>query len=151
MVDAQYGRPGSQLPHFAPSLYLRRCGKLFPKKGKTFPGSGQMDHHELNYPSAIAAGLRKELGDTHQAVKTIMRWTGARERTVKNWLAGAYGPSGKHLIQLIHYSDEVLDAFLGLAGREQAIALRKVVTARNALADALEHIDRFMGGKSHTP
>jgi hypothetical protein len=36
---------------------------------------------------AIAAALVQELGTTHhQAAKTAMRWTGAHERTVKNWL-----------------------------------------------------------------
>ena len=55
------------------------------------PGSGQTAHAEMTYPSAIAASLRKELGDTHQAVKIVMKWTGANERTVKKWLAGTNG------------------------------------------------------------
>jgi hypothetical protein len=54
----------------------------------------------LNYVTVVAAGLRRELGDTHQAIKTVMKWTGANERTVKNWLGGRYGPNGEHLIDL---------------------------------------------------
>jgi len=28
------------------------------------------------------------------AVKTVSGWTGANEKTVKNWFSGRYGPSG---------------------------------------------------------
>jgi len=70
-----------------------------------------------------------------------LRWTGANERTVKNWLAGRYGPNGDHLICLFRYSNVVLDAFLRLAGREQAIHAKRLVALRAALADALTKID----------
>jgi hypothetical protein len=43
-------------------------------------------------PAAIAYALRNQLGTTHQATKIVMGWTGAGERTVKNWLAGISGP-----------------------------------------------------------
>jgi len=75
-----------------------------------------------------------------------VRWTGANERTVKNWLAGTYGPNGEHLIDLLRNSDEVLDAFLSLAGREQVIAAMKLVAARDAFAAALEEVDTFING-----
>src|SRR3989442_12441900 len=119
---------------------------MFPKKGKFFPGSARIAPHGLNYASVVAAGLRKELGDTHQAVKTVMRWTGANERTVKNWFAGTYGPRGEHLIDLLRNSDEVLDAFLSLAGREQVIAAKKLVAARDVFAAALVQVDTFING-----
>ncbi len=41
---------------------------------------------------SITEALRAELGDTHRAVKTVTRWTGANERTVKNWLTGHARP-----------------------------------------------------------
>jgi hypothetical protein len=63
----------------------------------------------------IAAALRRDLGSTHQAIKTVMRWTGASERTVKNWFAARSGPSGEHLVALIHHSDEVFERNLLLA------------------------------------
>jgi hypothetical protein len=118
---------------------------MFPKKGKTFPGGFRKGRHELHYAAAIAAALRKELGDTHQAVKTVLKWTVADERTIKNWLAGTNGPRGEHLIDLIHHSDEVMDAFLRLTGREPVIVANKLVGARNQLAQILEQIDLFMG------
>jgi hypothetical protein len=123
---------------------------MFPKKGKFFPGSARTTRHGVNYVSVVAAELRRELGDTHQAVKTVMRWTGANERTVKNWLAGRYGPNGKHLIHLFRHSDVVLDAFLRLAGREHAIGAKGLVTLRDALAEALTHIDLRISERSHT-
>jgi hypothetical protein len=118
---------------------------MFPKKGKFFPGRNRTNHQAGDYVSVVAAELRRELGDTHQAVKTIMRWTGANERTVKNWLAGRYGPNGDHLICLFRYSNAVLDAFLRLAGREQAIHAKRLVALRAALADALMQIDSSIG------
>ena len=120
---------------------------MFPKKGKSFPESIRTARQGLNYVTVVAAGLRKELGDTHQAIKTIMKWTGANERTVKNWLAGRYGPNGEHLVHLLRHSDEVFDAFLRLAGREQAIAGENLVTVRDALAEALVKIDLSMDAK----
>lgn len=71
----------------------------------------------LAYRTAIAAALRDELGLTHRAVKTAMRWTGASERTVKYWIAGERGPSGEHLIALARHSDIVFHMVLLLADR----------------------------------
>jgi hypothetical protein len=117
---------------------------MFPKKGKSYPGSVRTARQGLNYVTVVAAGLRKELGDTHQAIKTIMKWTGANERTVKNWLGGRYGPNGGHLIDLLRNSDEVLDAFLRLTGREELIVVKELVTVHKTLAEALMRIDPLM-------
>jgi len=70
------------------------------------------DH--AKYAAVISAALRKELGNTHCAAKTVMQWTGASERTVKYWFAGTKGPSGEHLVMLAHHSDTVLTEFLPL-------------------------------------
>jgi hypothetical protein len=69
------------------------------------------------YRKAIADALRRELGPTHQAIKTVMRWTGASERTAKYWLSGERGPSGEHLIRLAQHSDAVLITILTKAER----------------------------------
>jgi hypothetical protein len=121
---------------------------MFPKKGKNFPGSSRAARQGPNYVAVVAACLRNELGDTHQAVKTVMKWTGANERTVKNWLGGRYGPNGEHLICLFRHSDEVLDALLRLAGREEVVATQKLVTVREVLAQALGRIDLLMAETS---
>lgn len=45
---------------------------------------------KLDYRLEIAAALRRELGGSHQAIKASMNWTGASERTAKNWLAARF-------------------------------------------------------------
>ncbi|MCB1501374.1 MAG: hypothetical protein KDK07_16575 [Bauldia sp.] len=70
-----------------------------------------------------------------------MRWTGATERTVKNWLAGESGPSGEHLVSLLRHSDATLEAVLLLAKRRSTLAADKLLSARNTLLEALKTID----------
>jgi len=124
---------------------------MFPKKGNYFPNGTRAEKGKVSYPATIAAALRSELGDSHQAVKTVMRWTGANERTVKNWLAGRRGPRGEHLLALIRHSNVVLEIVLQLAGREQIIAGKALFDARNALADMLAQIDSWMNGAGRPP
>jgi hypothetical protein len=85
--------------------------------------------------------LREGVGDTHQATKIVMRWTGADERTIKNWFAGTNGPSGMHLVALFRHSDSVLEACLRLAGRDRIIVDRKLVEARKRLRELLTLIE----------
>lgn len=90
-----------------------KMGTSVPKMGTTV----HPDADQAAYRRAIADALRRELGLTHQAIKTVMRWTGASERTAKYWLSGERGPSGEHLIQLAQHSDAVLITILTMAGR----------------------------------
>lgn len=46
---------------------------MFPKKGNYFPIGTSAGKGKVSYPAAIASALRAELGDSHQAVKTVMR------------------------------------------------------------------------------
>ena len=90
------------------------------KTGTFVPKTGINVHLKANvagYRAAIASALRDELGLTHRAVKTAMRWTGASERAVKYWIAGERGPSGEHLIALARHSDIVFHMVLLLADR----------------------------------
>jgi pyocin large subunit-like protein len=120
---------------------------MFPKKGNYFPAATGEGKRRLSYPAAISAALRAELGDSHQAVKTVMRWTGANERTVKNWVAGRRGPRGEHLLALIGHSNGALEIVLQLAGREELIAAKALLETRDALAEMLARIDAWMSGK----
>jgi hypothetical protein len=70
-----------------------------------------------------------------------MRWTGANERTVKNWLSGASGPSGEHLIQLVQQSDAVAEAFLIAAGRQDFVNAKRLISAHGGLAQLLAMVD----------
>ncbi len=113
---------------------------MLPKTGKNVPPRGGDGGTGSPYATVVAAALRRELGDTHRAIKIVMRWTGASERTVKHWYAGTTGPNGEHLIALLSQSDEVLEACLMMAGRKHAIAAQKLIEARDVLADTLERI-----------
>ncbi|HEY6328870.1 MAG TPA: hypothetical protein VI756_06000 [Blastocatellia bacterium] len=106
-----------------------------------------MEKNLDSYPPAVAHALQRQPGGTHQAVKTVMRWTGASERTVKNWFAGNSGPSGRHLVALARHSDEILAMFLALAGRQQTGFAIKLVDVRNRMAAVLEEIDLFVESK----
>lgn len=123
---------------------------MFPKKGNNIPDGGRRAH-KLDYAAAIAAGLKCELGGSHRAVKTVMRWTHTNERTVKNWLTAKRGPRGEHLIALIRNSDEVLDVVLRLACRDQLLAVKMLIDSRNRLAEMLAAIDDYLRNDSSRP
>lgn len=117
---------------------------MLPKKGRSFPKSGLRKLDNPRYAEEIGRALRDELGGSHQSVKAIMNWTRASERTIKNWLAGTNGPSGSHLIEVIRHSDAVCALVLRLAGREQTLAVIRVVDLRNRLAAALAELDQLL-------
>jgi hypothetical protein len=114
------------------------------KRGERFPNRDGKGSTGLSYPRAIAIALRGELGDTHQAVKSVMRWTGAGERSAKNWLGGTRGPTGEHLVSLIRHSDAVLDAVLRFAGREILIPQMRLREQRSELVKIIENIDELL-------
>src|SRR5436305_2319911 len=104
---------------------------MFPKTGKKFPTAA--DLVVKTYASLIAEVLTKELGNSHHAHKTLMRWTGANERTAKNWMSGSNGPSGEHLLKLMRNSDGVFECVLQLSGRRAVLSSRKLADIRNSL------------------
>ena len=66
----------------------------------------------------IASALTSELKDRNSRAKLVAGWTGASERTVKNWISGRYAPCGRHLVGLAQHSDQVLNAILLMADRQ---------------------------------
>jgi hypothetical protein len=118
---------------------------MFPKKGKLFPNAAE------SYSAAIAGALRAELGNTHRAVKTAMRWTGASDRSVKHWLSGKYGPSGDHLMALAHHSDHVMLAIVRLSGRDSRTAETLDVEIRQKLTELLVLLNSRQELKLATP
>lgn len=106
---------------------------MFPKKGKKLPRGA--------FENGIASALKNELGSTHRAIKTVMRWTGASERTVKHWFAGTHGPNGRHLVVLAYRSDAVLKYFLVAAGRQQLAVGIQLIELREMLVSLIELID----------
>ena len=110
---------------------------MFPKTGNEFPRQPRGPGGGGEFGRAIAAALVGELGLTHRAVKTVMRWTGANERTVKHWFAGTHGPNGQHLIALARHSDAVVVYFLLAAGRP-SLSSESALTVRGQLHDLVE-------------
>lgn len=92
----------------------------------------------------IAVALRNELDNARQSIKTIMQWTGASERTVKNWLAATHGPSGEHLVQLAKHSDEIFELFLLLSERKPVLTTVSLIRLRSHLAQTMERLDRHI-------
>jgi hypothetical protein len=117
---------------------------MFPKRGNAFPSPAIRKVSPSAYRAAIAGALKAELGDTHQAIKIVRRWTGASERTVKNWFAAKNSLGGEQLIILLGHSDGVLDAVLRLSSRHTAIGTSRLVAARSALAASLQQIDSIL-------
>lgn len=128
----------------------------FPKKGKFFPKENQYKERygtqpEARFVSEIASALQRSLGDRRAGAKTVAAWTGANEKTVKNWFSGIYGPSGQHLVALVRHSDVVLGAFLAMAGREELTLATNLLTAEQAIAELLDSVRRLGGDGQRGP
>ncbi len=115
---------------------------MSPKTGKVFPEVDYVQIDKVDYATAISEALKSELRDSPSAIKIIMRWTGAKERTVKNWVAGTHGPSGEYLIVLAHHSHAVMLAFHQLAGRSESACDPRMGMIRKKLTEALDVIDQ---------
>jgi hypothetical protein len=118
---------------------------MFPKTGNTFQSAGKKPNTQIEYRDAIWIALTSELGGTHQATKTTMRWTGVSERTARNWISGTHAPAGEHLVELMRNSDAVLSAVLALAGRREAHAFARLDLVRAELQAMLKAIDLIEG------
>ncbi|NQV93908.1 MAG: hypothetical protein HQ482_02035 [Sphingomonadales bacterium] len=120
---------------------------MFPKTGNNFPNiSGNANADE--FAITIGQALKGELGTSRKAAKSIMKWTGASERSAKNWLAGTHGPSGWHLILLARQSDSVMAVILMMAGRELNISALALSALRSDLMEAVEAIDEAIKSSS---
>lgn len=108
---------------------------MIPKTGSRVP-NGQSRVSERDYILAVSGALRGELGTTGAATKTIMRWTGASERTARTWMTGVAGPSGHYLMCLAQESEAVLDAILSMTDRSDLRLAAELQAVEKALATA---------------
>ncbi len=84
---------------------------MLPKKGRRLPPwTGALAGRKA-YALTIAGLLRKELGESHRAIKQLMRTTDASERTVKHWFSGQHGPNSLYLLRLV-MSSPAIGAFV---------------------------------------
>lgn len=98
---------------------------------------------DYGFTAIIAVALRQAYGGTNAAVKTVVTLTYANERTVKNWFQAKNAPNGENLVELARHSDEVLEAFLLMAGRREILSAKKLVNARGKLVEMLELISQL--------
>lgn len=119
----------------------------FPKKGKSFPKENMGDSSDFNlddraFAMKIGSALRAELKERSSRAKLIAGWTGANERTVKNWISGRYAPCGRHLVVLARHSDKVLDAMLLMADRQDLLRARDVEDLKRRILEFAALLDR---------
>lgn len=113
-----------------------------PVSGKTFPP--QVDVVlSTRFAAMVAKALHDDFGDTHRAIKTICKLTGAHPRAVKNWFNGENGPTGRHLVALMATSDAVLEAVLLAAGRRDLVVLNEVADSKRLLLHLLAQLNDF--------
>jgi len=132
-------------------MSFRKKGRKFRTvSGKTFrKSSGRIAASDgYEFAAVIAETLRETFGGTRMSVKTVMAYTGAGERTVKNWFEGKNGPNGENLVELVRHSDEVLEALLLMAGREDILAGKLLIDTRDKLVEMLEIISQLQAGDS---
>lgn len=129
------------------------------EKGRKLPlWTGVLSGREP-YARTMADLLRKEHGDSHRAIKELMRQTDASERTVKYWLSAQHGPDTVYFLRLA-VSSSIIRAFvLGLIESPAANPLTDAVdrlslaTARKAYVTG-EAAGRRLGQKNdpeHVP
>ena len=123
-----------------------------PKKDRIFQSiSGMKVHDQANHAGsgtfalAISQALHRQFGDSHAAIKTIVRLTGANERAARNWFDGKNAPNGEFLVALCSTSDEVMETFLGLAHRSDILSAKRLVDAREKLREIVALIDDIEG------
>jgi hypothetical protein len=130
-------------------------GKSFPKKGKSFPkgggdGSSDFSLDDHAFAMKIAVALKSELKDRNSRAKLVAGWTGASERTVKNWIIGRYAPCGRHLVVLAQHSDQVLSAILSMADRRDLLLARRVGDLRRKVRELAAIIGEPDAHDSHS-
>lgn len=98
-------------------------------------GNSDFSLDDRAFAMKIASALKSELKDRNSRTKLIAGWTGANERTVKNWIEGRYAPCGRHLVVLAQHSDQVLNAILTMADRQDLLLAREVRDLRRRVVE----------------
>lgn len=114
--------------------------------GMNLPNAGVPGHSGAGrFALAISGALHRQFGDSHAAIKSIVRLTGANERAARNWFDGKNAPNGEFLVALCSTCDEVLETFLRLANRADILSAKKLVDAREKLREIVALIDDIEG------
>ena len=92
---------------------------MLPKKGRKLPKWEGVLAGRQAYAETIAQLLEREHGETHRAVKQVMKLTDASERTVKHWLSGQHGPDTVFFLRLVTSSPVIRAFVIGLIESSQ--------------------------------
>lgn len=120
----------------------------FSKEGKLFPNRSvgtRTAKGEPTYAKVIAAALQQAIQNSNVSINTVACWTGANERTVKNWCNGRYGPSGTYLMALAKHSDEVMEAIIRQSGRDALLVSIHLDEIEQRLTSALKVLRGVQG------
>ena len=109
----------------------------FPKSGKVFPGKHRHTPEARTFARLVSTALKASLRGQVSSIKIVAGWTGANERTVKNWFAGNRAPSGDHFLGLAENSPAVLAAFLAAINRNDCLVMAEIESARSKVEAAL--------------
>jgi hypothetical protein len=125
----------------------------FPNTGKFFPrrrGAHCLESRVNRFATEIAAALQRASAESGLQIKTVAGWTGANERTVKNWFSGQYGPSGEHLLVLARHSHEVLKTMLAIMERQDLLMALEFVEIEQRIARLTVLVQELRAkGKQH--
>lgn len=108
-------------------------GEELPKKGGKLPASRTRQQQAQEFTTAISDALKEELA-RGSSIKTIMSWTGAGERTVKEWLAGSNAPRAFQLECLFRSSEAVYQSIMLRAGRQPVVTRHKLEALKEQLS-----------------
>lgn len=115
-------------------------GEELPKKGGELPSVQTRHEQAQEFSRAIADALREELA-RGASIKTVMAWTGAGERTVKEWLAGSNAPRAFQLECLIRSSELVYERIMIRTGRRSVVNREGLEALRGQLTGLVVAID----------
>jgi hypothetical protein len=115
-------------------------GEELPKKGGKLPAQRTRQKHAQEFAMAISDALEEEVA-WGASIKTIMAWTGAGERTVKEWLAGSNAPRAFQLECLFKSSEAVYRRIMLRTGRQPAVTRYQLESIRGQLSSLAEALD----------
>lgn len=119
-------------------------GEELPKKGEESPSVRTRQEQAREFTLAIADALKEELA-RGASIKTIMAWTGAGERTVKEWLAGSNAPRAFQVECLMRSSDLVYERLIIRTGRKRVVNREGLEALRAQLTGLVGAIDTALG------
>lgn len=132
------------------AVYSKRVRSMVRKNRSQLRKTGlPLSHSGL--ADQIGEVLRRELGATRRATKTVMRWTGVSDNTARSWLNGKASPSGLHLLELAAHSEPVMVFFLEVTGHGDLEIGLRLQEIEDVLEDALDRVRSISLARSSLP